>query len=52
MLEQVDTQGITVGEQIVLMRWDVVEIISVKDDGSLEGNYIYLTVISKQPNEN
>ena len=40
LLEQVDTQGIIVGEKIVLMRWGVVEITAVNDDGSLEGTYV------------
>mmetsp|Transcript_28340 Transcript_28340/g.48205 ORF Transcript_28340/g.48205 Transcript_28340/m.48205 type:complete len:895 (+) Transcript_28340:83-2767(+) len=38
LLEKVDTEGITVGENIVLTRWGVVEITKV--DGGLEGKFV------------
>jgi len=38
VLEKGDVEGITVGEEIVLMRWGVVKITKV--DGGLEGDYL------------
>eukprot|EP00558_Chaetoceros_sp_UNC1202_P006864 CAMPEP_0197237056 /NCGR_PEP_ID=MMETSP1429-20130617/3994_1 /TAXON_ID=49237 /ORGANISM="Chaetoceros sp., Strain UNC1202" /LENGTH=423 /DNA_ID=CAMNT_0042695979 /DNA_START=1457 /DNA_END=2728 /DNA_ORIENTATION=+ len=38
MLEKVNTEGITAGEEIVLMRWGVIKITKV--DRGLEGEYI------------
>jgi glutamyl-tRNA synthetase len=39
LLEKVDTDGIQVGEEIVLMRWGVVKITKV-EEGVLEGEYV------------
>ena len=39
LLEKVDTEGIVVGESIVLMRWGVVKITRVEGD-TLEGEYL------------
>lgn len=39
LLERVDVEGIQVGESIVLMRWGVVKITSVADEG-LEGEFV------------
>jgi glutamyl-tRNA synthetase len=38
LLEKLDTEGITVGEEIVLMRWGVVKITKV--DGGLVGDFV------------
>lgn len=41
LLEKVDVDGLQVGEQIVLMRWGVVEITKVEQDGTvIEGNFV------------
>ena len=41
LLETVDVEGITVGEEIVLLRWGVVKITKVDQDGKLlEGEFI------------
>ena len=39
LIEKVDAEGITVGQNIVLMRWGVINITKINDDGSLEGTY-------------
>lgn len=39
LLEKVDTEGIVVGEEIVLMRWGVVKVTKVSDNGH-EGEFI------------
>jgi len=39
LIEKVDAEGLTVGQNIVLMRWGVVTITKINDDGSLEGTH-------------
>jgi len=39
LIEKVDAEGLTVGQNIVLMRWGVITITKINDDGSLEGTY-------------
>jgi len=40
LLETVDVEGITVGEEIVLLRWGVVKITKIDGANKLEGEYI------------
>ena len=39
LIEKVDAEGLTVGQNIVLMRWGVITITKIHDDGRLEGTY-------------
>ena len=40
LLETVDVEGVTVGEEIVLLRWGVVKISKVTDAKNFEGEYV------------
>eukprot|EP00522_Entomoneis_paludosa_P015533 CAMPEP_0172445112 /NCGR_PEP_ID=MMETSP1065-20121228/5055_1 /TAXON_ID=265537 /ORGANISM="Amphiprora paludosa, Strain CCMP125" /LENGTH=900 /DNA_ID=CAMNT_0013195907 /DNA_START=60 /DNA_END=2762 /DNA_ORIENTATION=+ len=40
LLENVDVEGIVVGEDIVLLRWGVVKITKINADGGLEGEHV------------